>query len=232
MTIHADDEPGDEETGDEETDDDQYSDDESADLEADLMAALHGFDTDDQEPSEEDSDREGSDASSAAGEDSFQPTNAERRRLRPLEGQNTSYHPTITRIKLPKRNGGMSWRRHYEELLSLLDEALEREYWHNLEDPTAAQAVSQIAAEVEALAPAAKAVRDGKRAYMLGFGDVGGIFAAKSVVAHFFKYIRPLVEAIPRFEWRSQSDYAVGILHYDDTRSKGVGAFKGYVGVI
>jgi len=109
---------------------------------------------------------------------------------------------------------------------------LDRGYWDNLDDPTAAQAVSQISAEVEALVPAARAVRDGTKLHTLGYADIGGIFAAKAVVQFFFKCIRQPVEEIRRFKWRSEGDYAVGILYYDDTELKGPGAFKGYVGVV
>lgn len=217
-------ETGEEWAGDEETGDDQ-ADEEEADYENVYKDEIPDSEVDNNEQNErdadredgfeEDTDRKGSDASSEAEPVNFYLSPAERRRIRSLAGQG-SYQPPPTHPRLPTVNGGPSWRRHYDALLVLLDQARVNNYWDNhMQDPVAGQAVSRIAAECRALAPAAHAVLRGKD-HSLGFvGFEGGLAPGH---AELLLQLRMEVEKARRFIWRSADDFAIGIEEVDGRR--------------
>lgn len=175
------------------------------------------FDTE----SEEDSERKGSDTSSDEEPDRFLLLLRAKKRMnwRGLPGQGDYKEPHPLK-KLPKVNGGHSWKRHYEQLRDLLEQARANNDWDNyMQDEAAMQAVAQIGAECRALAPAAAKVRDGTKRHKLGYGsDV----LAKSHAEAFFG-IRKEIEKARRFIWRSADNFADGILYYQDNPGVAVG---------
>lgn len=237
--MPGDEKPDDAKTGTEDTGDDQEdgrqtedlataleaeqsslsNDEKPEDLAEDLKAELDSlFDAE----SEEDSEREGSDASSEEEPDRFSLVETYKTKLkwRPLVGQGT-YEPAPAADELPKVNGGQSWKRHYEELLELLEQAKVNNYWDNYmqgQDPVAKQAVARIAGLCQALAPAAATVRDGNRKHKLGYGCH---ILAKAHADAFFN-VRMEVERARRFIWRSAEDFAIGIMHYHGRGPVGV----------
>ncbi|KAB5572462.1 hypothetical protein GE09DRAFT_1269352 [Coniochaeta sp. 2T2.1] len=151
---------------------------------------------------EVDTDAEGDDSSDE--EEPPEPISpSEQNDRRPLPTQGHYPHPQVQ--KLPKRNGGASWKRHFEQLQELMDEANTKNYWLR-DDEEAAQAIMRLFAECRALVPAAKAVRKGTQ-HDLGYGSYGtAVIAAQS----FFNNEHYQVETMRKFPWRSKRDYAIG----------------------
>jgi len=133
-----------------------------------------------------------------------------------LPGQRVALVPSAVPQKLPKVKGDSTWEEHYNIVQRLLDEANEKDYW-NSRDDDAVRKVAELSAQVRALVPAARHVVNGnERGYNLGFDIPEFTNQAATMLIR----IRTDVEKNRRFNWRSDIDYAIGVLVPEGTRPR------------